>query len=435
MIQLEEKWVLTDLAPPTISPIAIDGILLLGSHDQHRHVVVQFVSVLNGRLLATYRYPNAHLDGVVALNNQFILTLTTHDLLAGQGQVIAFGADGKPAWSYVAGHNLSAPTVCPDGIAYVQDTKQIVMLTPEGKLLATIPLPEEITWRAIQYHAGLFYMLAETLLCALLPNGTEVWRASLTHPQAKTFTDFAPLPVADSLLVVVSSRGYLCVYDQDDGTLLWIKKVGERERPLFPATDHQRLYVGAREGLFTYDLQGNAGWFYAPKTKETHQIQAVLAPPVIVDGRIYLTSRNRRLEILDTITGSWHTESAQASRGFHQTACILLVEDEILAVVADAGGTLYGWSHRNPAIKRINIEQLTEEMWQRFSDDTLKDLGFRLKNRTSNRHYLYDALPAEGLRGKINELLDLADRQDKLELVVTICRLLVPIGNWDEVYE
>ncbi len=101
------------------------------------------------------------------------------------------------------------------------------------------------------------------------------------------------------------AAGAALALQASDGALAWRVDVGPPHRRLSaPATDGQRLFVGARDGLHALALaDGREQWTFATE----RQVQAA---PVVSGGVLYATCHDHCLYALDAATGQelWRYE-------------------------------------------------------------------------------------------------------------------------------
>jgi len=116
--------------------------------------------------------------------------------------------------------------------------------------------------------------------------------------------DKTPLLIGEHLFAVLSSGSILALRLRD-GSLAWRVDVGPAGKSLSPpAADGERLYAGARDGLYALSLaDGEELWAFPTERR----IEAV---PLVAEGVVYAAGRDHRLYALDAATGQelWRAE-------------------------------------------------------------------------------------------------------------------------------
>ncbi|MFN2109549.1 MAG: PQQ-binding-like beta-propeller repeat protein, partial [Anaerolineae bacterium] len=159
------------------------------------------------------------------------------------------------------------------------------------------------------------------------------------------WVDQTPVVIGDRIFAVLST-GKVVALAKTDGAPVWQTDIGPAGKPLTaPVTDGERLYVGARDGLYALDLDGHVVWHLATDRRIT-------AAPVVVGGVVYATCHDHYLYALDPVTGKelWHyamehrievsplvlsTDTTEAAFPAQSGEIV-----EALALVADADGTV-----------------------------------------------------------------------------------------------
>ena len=160
------------------------------------------------------------------------------------------------------------------------------------------------------------------------------WRFD-AQASPNAWLDKTPVVAGERVFAVLSTGAVLALRVKD-GSLAWRVDVGPAGKPLSPpATDGERLLVGARDGLHALGLAGGGELWAFPTPRR------ITATPVVTGGVVYAACHDHHLYTLDAVTGRelWRYEVGRrvevspvvATCGEPPTPCIL---------VADRGGVL-----------------------------------------------------------------------------------------------
>jgi outer membrane protein assembly factor BamB len=277
--------------------------------------------------------------GVRAAAPFCFITASSRDVLFGEGEVLALDKNGQIQWQWRGEvQMLSAPTLTENQLVFTADSEHFIALD-------AVTGSEQVRMRlniAASYHApGWRHSLILIPgrgpdLLALNTAGEVQWHSQIG---AGGWLDKTPV-VAEESLVTVSSQGMVLALAVADGKLVWQQPVGPAGRPLSPpSTDGERIYVGARDGLYALAAaDGRTLWHFRTE-------RAVAAQPVI-DGRfLYVTSHDHYFYLLDAQSGKvlWQHEMAR------RIELPAVVHKDVAArsatiFVADQGGKVSGFS-------------------------------------------------------------------------------------------
>jgi hypothetical protein len=171
------------------------------------------------------------------------------------------------------------------------------------------------------------------LLAVGLDGGTR-WHF-IAEDRHNAWLDKTPVVAGEQVFAVLSTGAALALR-VEDGRLTWRVDVGLAGKPLSPpATDGERLFVGARDGLHALTLAGGSALWAFPTPRR------ITATPVVTGGVVYAACHDHHLYALDAATGRelWRYKVGRrvevspvvAACGEPTTPCVL---------VADRGGAL-----------------------------------------------------------------------------------------------
>ncbi|HUS80164.1 MAG TPA: PQQ-binding-like beta-propeller repeat protein, partial [Armatimonadota bacterium] len=340
---------------PPAGPLLVAGDLLLvatqepGSSTQP--ATLHALGLSDGQPRWHKDFPHALVSGLAAAPDGLILVaLSSSDLLRGEGLLLALDAAGDERYRWAPGvQRISAPAVAGDLACLTADGCTLVLLDPASGvervrvgLEASASASAPALWVGGREGASVptgLPMLALVpcrgpQLLAVGADGRPRWRFEAAgSPEA--WLDRTPLVVGERVYAVLTSGAALAL-QLDDGALLWQVAVGPAGRPLSaPVSDGERLYVGARDGLYALALdEGHEVWHFPTARRVT-------AAPVVAGGVVYATCHDHCLYALDAASGEelWRYEVGRrievppllAACGDPPRPCV---------VVADHGGTL-----------------------------------------------------------------------------------------------
>jgi outer membrane protein assembly factor BamB len=346
--------------PPTGSLLAAGDLLLVATQEpgpSTRPASLCALGLADGQPRWRKDFPYALVSGLAATPDGLLLvTLSSTDLLRGEGMLLALDAAGEERYRWARGvQRVSAPAVAGDLACLTADGRTLVLLdlatgAERGRvgLEASASASAPALWVGGRAGAGEREGAGDhtgSPLLALVPcRGPQLLAMGADGRQRWRF-DIAGSPEAwlDRTLLVVGARVYAVLtsgaalaLQLDDGALLWQAAIGPAGRPLSaPASDGERLYVGARDGLYALALaDGRAVWHFPTARRVT-------AAPVVAGGVVYAACHDHHLYALNAASGSelWRYEVGRrievppllADCGDPPRPCV---------VVADHGGTL-----------------------------------------------------------------------------------------------
>ena len=293
----------------------------------------------------------ALVSGLAAAPDGLILvTLSSSDLLRGEGMLLVLDGTGEERYRWAPGvQRISAPAVAGDLACVTADGRMLVLLDPgTGAERGRVELGVSASASAPALWVGeregasgsagppalVLVPCRGPQLLAVWADGRVAWRFEAAG-SPEVWLDRTPLVVGERVYAVLTSGAALAL-QLDDGGLLWQEPVGPAGKPLSaPASDGERLYVGARDGLYALALaDGHAVWHFSTARR-------VEAAPVVAGGVVYAACHDHHLYALDAASGSelWRYEVGRrievppllAACGDPPRPCV---------VVTDHGGTL-----------------------------------------------------------------------------------------------
>jgi len=362
-----------ELGQPLAGPPLASGDLLLAPTQEpgppSHQATLHALNLADGHLRWPKPLEYALVSGLAAAQTSevsepseilILVATTSTDLMRGEGALAALDTTGEERWRWAPGvQRISAPTlVRSDDLSRSDEEAKVTTsnLAPEFEKAACVTCDartfvvldlatgEELTKAEMEVNASLsapavpddvaYIPCRGPYLLAVGLDGETHWRFTAAGG-ADSWLDKTPVVAGDHLFAVLSTGAVLALR-LEDGSLAWRRGVGPASKPLSPpATDGERLFVGARDGLHTLALDdGHELWAFPASRRIT-------AAPVVTGGAVYVTCHDHHLYAIDAITGRelWRYEAerrievspALAASGEPSTPC---------AIVADRGGTL-----------------------------------------------------------------------------------------------
>jgi outer membrane protein assembly factor BamB len=300
-----------------------------------QRALLHALTLADGRPRWRTSFEHAFVSGLATTaEGLFLVALTSTDLLRGEGALVALDAAGEERWrSEPGGQRVSTPAISVD-LAYITvDTRTLVTLDLTSKEeRSRAPLPEAASLSAPALVGDLAIVPCRgPHLLAVGLDGTIRWHYA--DDDGSAWLDKSPLVVEDRIFAV-SSGGTVIALGADEGAQLWRTQVGPVGKALAaPATDGERLFVGARDGLHALALDdGDEVWHVETPRK-------IEAAPIVHAGAVYATCHDHHLYALDAASGKelWR----------HEVDCRIEVPPVLAhcdgvpcAVIADRGGTV-----------------------------------------------------------------------------------------------
>ena len=371
--------------PPAGSPLVVGDLLLVPTQEpgsSSQHASLHALSLVDGS--PRWQRPLEHtlVSGLASTHTPtpphsptptlphfptptlILVATSSTDLLRGEGALVALDAAGEEQWRWAPGvQRVSAPVVrsevCgndfgrPDtsatevattnsirdvgGVACVTADAQtlIVLDVATGAERARVRLEASASLSAPALVGNVAYVPCRgPHLLAVGLDGRSRWRFD-AEASPNAWLDKTPVVVRERVFAALSTGAVLAL-QVEDGSLAWRVDVGPAGKPLSPpATDGERLFVGARDGLHALALAGGREVWAFPTPRR------ITAAPVVTGGVVYATCHDHHLYALDATTGRelWRYKVGRrveaspvvAACGEPTTPCVL---------VADHGGAL-----------------------------------------------------------------------------------------------
>jgi outer membrane protein assembly factor BamB len=343
--------------PPAGSPLVVGALLLVPTQEPGpfaHHSTLNALSLDDGSLRWQRSFDYALVSGLVAVQTSqvsetarlssskssqvlVLVATTSTDLLRSEGTLVAVDTVGQDRWCWAPGvQRVSAPAVAGDVACVTADARTLVVLdAATGAERARVALEATASLSAPVLVGDVVTIPCRgSHLLAMDLDGCPRWRFDAEWaPEA--WLDKTPIIVGEHLFAVLTT-GEVLALRAADGSLVWRVAVGPVGTSLSPpATDGERLFVGARDGLHALALaDGREVWAFSTPRRIT-------AAPAVAGCVVYPTCHDHHLYALDTATGRrlWQHEAgrrievspAVATCGKPPRLCVLF---------ADRGGVL-----------------------------------------------------------------------------------------------
>jgi outer membrane protein assembly factor BamB len=263
-----------------------------------------------------------------------LLATYTTDPLAVTAHLLALDAAGQQLWRWQPGvQALSAPALTGETAWVTTNTGWLVGLNlADGAEQTRLSLGFTPARAAPALTDGVAYVPSSgPRLLALGLDGQPRWQ----FIAASGWLDRTPLIVGERLYLVSSLTGLTIALERANGQIAWQveSEPAAGRRLTAPATDGERLYLGAADGVYALSLtDGRPTWHSVTS-------RSIQAAPVVSEGVVYAAGHDRTLYALDAASGEllW---SAQAAAERVELAAPLVLTDPPLVVVADRKGRI-----------------------------------------------------------------------------------------------
>jgi outer membrane protein assembly factor BamB len=227
-----------------------------------------------------------------------------------KGEVIAFTADGKPAWQVKVTSEVVSPPKVGDGIVVVWsgDGRVFGLSATDGKTRWVYqrnnpPLTVRNYSGGVITRGGLFMGTAGGKLVAIdLTTGNLGWEANVATPKGATelerIADVTSLPLIDATQAcAVAYQGRIACFDLLRGTLNWSRDVSSLDGI---AADSRYVYVTDDKGAI-HALDKTTG---ASAWKQDKLAQRKPGGPQIVGAHVAVVDVEGYVHLLDTNDGN-----------------------------------------------------------------------------------------------------------------------------------
>ena len=284
-------------------PVALSASeqqLLVGLTDARQQWArLEVLGKRDGRRLWSRTFERSLITGVVAGASQLVVSLTSTDLLLGEGMLVAYGTDGSEHWRWAPGvQQTSAAVVEGERILVVADTHRLSEVDAEtGATLSELTLPGDIGHEAPLPVGERVYLGARgPRIYAVNRDGFIQWTYRFEKDES-IWLDRRPL-VHNHHLYTVSSKGDVICLDAISGRPQWQVSIGSEGRRLSqPVMCKGTLVFGGEDGLYALrPADGSRLWQFATDRR-------VATPPLALGAVVYAACHDHRLYALNPLTG------------------------------------------------------------------------------------------------------------------------------------
>lgn len=339
-VSLTVLWSAVLPQPPAAPPVQWGELLLLPTTTG-----LQALSLADGSPRWRFALEGAFPSGVNGAGNRALLAITSTDPNSVQGALVALDHAGQVRWRWEPGlRQVSAAAVQEQRVtvtALGNDASMFVSLAlADGQEQHRSALPHTPARNAptIVGDLALIPCTGPQLLAVELA-GDLRWRVELP---GEAWFDRSPC-VAGETVITVSSTGAVLALRLADGARLWQREVGPAGKPLSaPATDGERVFVGARDGLYALRLRdGDLAWHFPTGRR-------IEAAPALAGATLYVAGHDHHLYALDAVTGEERWSTAVQHR-IETPPLLAECAGQPCIIVADEGGAVTALALPQPA--------------------------------------------------------------------------------------
>jgi outer membrane protein assembly factor BamB len=329
----------TELGEPPAGPPLVFGELLLVPTRKHgstsQHSTLRAFNLVDGNPRWQQVVENGLVSGLGITSDGFIVfAASSTNLLRGEGMLLALDERGNEHWRWATGAQyVSAPAMTEKAVCFTVDARTLIVLDlADGAEQTRIALETNASLSAPVVVSDVAFVPCRSAnLLAVGLDGHSRWRFDAQAPSS-VWLDRSPV-VVEKCLFATLSTGIVLALRTQDGSPVWQTDVGPAGKRLSPlATDGERLYIGASDGLHALNLaDGQETWNFTTASR-------IMAAPVVASGVVYATCRDHHLYALNAATGQelWRYEVKRRI----EVSPIVTSAPEAGAFIADRGGTL-----------------------------------------------------------------------------------------------
>ncbi len=323
-------------------PVVVGDLLLVPTRTTGRGQVATLYAfdLATGASRWQQAFEHVFISGLAAADDLLLISLTSTDLLHGAGALLAVDpATGVERWRWPgearddAVQRVSAPAVRASGAVVIVDARQVVVLDPAtGAERTIIPLEAKFSLAATALDDGVAYVPCKSPhLLAVDLNSDLRWR--YTDSDADTWLNQTPVVLGERVYAV-SSLGAVVALGTVSGAVAWRVAVGPAGKALSPpATDGERLYVGARDGLHALALDEDGRELWRVPTE-----RRIAAAPVVHQGVVYVAGHDHHVRAVDAASGEALWSHKVARRLEVAPAAATCGDATPCVILADRGG-------------------------------------------------------------------------------------------------
>lgn len=338
----EVLWAAKLDGAPSGAPVAAGACVVVPTGDGAQ-AALQALDRRDGVLRWQRSFEHVFVSGLAAApGGGCLVALTSGDLLRGAGALVALDGAGKEVWRWApAGvQRVSAPAMVEDAAVVTAGTTTLVVLdTGTGEVRVEVSLDVTASLAAPAVAAGVAYVPCKgPHVAAVDLTGGVRWRLDF-DPGAAVWLDQTPLVLGD-VLIAVSNRGHVLAARRQDGAILWQTTVGPAGKPLTaPVSDGDRLYVGARDGVYALAPEDGGELWYAATARQIDPRASL----VVRDGVVYAACHDHHVYALDAGTGRVRWSSPEAARRFEVAPVLAICGEppQACLLTADRSGAVH----------------------------------------------------------------------------------------------
>lgn len=227
--------------------------------------------------------------------------------MANTASLIALDQAGQERWRWMPGvQAVSAPALAGEKVWGTSNTGLLVALNlTDGAVQVQLGFGLTPSRAAPLVQADVAFIPNRgPRLLALGLDGQRCWQ----FDTGTGWLDQTPCLANGRLWVVVNLTGLILALDSASGQVVRQielgPQIGKRLSP--PTADDERLYVGAGNGLYAFDLdQGQQLWHFPTERR-------IEAAPTVIGGVVYVAAHDHHLYVLEADTGRelWRYQAA-----------------------------------------------------------------------------------------------------------------------------
>ncbi|MBN1813566.1 MAG: PQQ-binding-like beta-propeller repeat protein, partial [Anaerolineae bacterium] len=343
---MEHKVWSVELNEQPAGRLLVFGRLLMVSTQRTERSLHQIrlwaYELADGNLNWSRSFEQVQVSGLVKTLSEavpLVVALDSTDWISGQGMLLALDIHGEVQWRHSASvQRLSAPAVDGNIICVTAGTRTLSVVSVEtGVEQGKVELDVSASFAAPAVANGVAYVPCRgPHLLAVGFDGRTRWRFDVEGVPDRIWLPGTPTLVKDQV-ITTTSAGSVIALKTRDGSLIWQTNVGPAGKRLGPsATDGERIYVGASDGLYALDSKdGREVWTFST-------VRRIGAAPVLVGGVVYVTCHDHHAYALDALSGKelWRREMGKRRI---ELAPVVTSPDHpcgARVLVADRGGAL-----------------------------------------------------------------------------------------------
>jgi parallel beta-helix repeat protein len=332
-------WTYTTGGGVYSSPAVVDGRVYVGSDDGK----VYCLDALTGASIWNYSTGNQVYSSPAVVDGRVYVGSNYGD----GGKVYCLDAfTGAEIWYYETGSTVDSSPAVADGKVYVS--------SENGKVYCLDAFTGAHIW---DYTIGPYWMRSSPAVvggrvyvgsgngkvyCLNALTGIHIWNYTIGG------TVRSSPAVVDGRVYVGSDNGKVCCLDALTGAYIWSHEMGEMVRSS-PTVANGKVYVAQSFDSDVYCLDALTGayiWNYTTGP--------VFSSPAVADGKVYVSSEERKVYCLDALTGAqiWNYETG----------------DAVMSSPAVADGVVYVGSNDKKVYAFGNVVRVSENVQEAINE-------------------------------------------------------------------